>query len=138
MTVASVTQPANGAVVSNGSDVTYTPDASFSGSDSFTYTVSDGNGGTATATVTVTVNAVTTAFATCGGYDVFETAPVFIQRQLPGNLIVALMAMIAASTAGPDLILGLQGAMTFGAVMATMICGAGGHHPGAGGYALRR
>ncbi|MEZ4709298.1 MAG: tandem-95 repeat protein [Caldilineaceae bacterium] len=111
LTVASVTQPANGAVVSNGSDVTYTPDASFSGSDSFTYTVSDGNGGTATATVTVTVNAVTTAFATCGGYDVFETAPgVYSAPSFPGNLIVGTDGYDwLQGTAGPDLILGLQG-----------------------------
>jgi hypothetical protein len=34
---------------------TYAPDATFSGSDSFTYTISDGNGGTATASVQVQV-----------------------------------------------------------------------------------
>ena len=57
LTVDSVTQPANGTVVNNGSDVTYTPDADFNGSDSFTYTVTDG-GLTDTGTVTVTVTAV--------------------------------------------------------------------------------
>ncbi|MGH9177313.1 MAG: Ig-like domain-containing protein, partial [Acidimicrobiales bacterium] len=36
---------------------TYTPEAGFSGTDSFTYTASDGNGGTDTATVTITVTA---------------------------------------------------------------------------------
>jgi hypothetical protein len=55
LTVDSLTQPVNGTVVKNGSDVTYMPDAGFTGSDSFTYTVSDGNGGSDTATVTVTV-----------------------------------------------------------------------------------
>jgi hypothetical protein len=34
---------------------TYTPDAGFSGADTFTYSISDGTGGTDTATVTVTV-----------------------------------------------------------------------------------
>ncbi|MAT96582.1 MAG: hypothetical protein CL608_05510 [Anaerolineaceae bacterium] len=58
LAVDSITEPANGAVVNNGSDVTYTPDADFNGSDSFTYTIADGNGGTDTATVTVTVNAI--------------------------------------------------------------------------------
>ncbi len=55
LTVASVTQPANGTatVVSNG--VIYTPRAGFTGTDTFTYTISDGKGGTATATVTITV-----------------------------------------------------------------------------------
>ena len=40
---------------------TYTPNANFTGPDSFTYTVSDGNGGTDTATVSVTVTAVNDA-----------------------------------------------------------------------------
>ena len=41
----------------NGS-VTYTPDANYSGQDTFTYTVSDGKGGTGSATVSVNVAAV--------------------------------------------------------------------------------
>jgi uncharacterized repeat protein (TIGR01451 family) len=55
LTVNSVTQGTHGSVTNNGSDVTYTPDPGFNGTDSFTYTISDGNGGTDTATVTVTV-----------------------------------------------------------------------------------
>ncbi len=56
------TVPANGTAIVNGSpgdqggiDVTYTPDAGFSGTDTFTYTVVDANAATDTATVTVTV-----------------------------------------------------------------------------------
>jgi len=45
-------------VTNNGTDVTYTPDKDYSGSDSFSYTISDGNGRTYTATVDVTVNSV--------------------------------------------------------------------------------
>ncbi|HSR44476.1 MAG TPA: immunoglobulin-like domain-containing protein [Acidimicrobiia bacterium] len=56
LTVDSVTQGANGTVVNNGTNVTYTPNASWTGIDTFTYTVSDGNGGLDTATVTVTVS----------------------------------------------------------------------------------
>ena len=41
--------------------MTYTPNANFNGTDTFTYEVSDGNGGTAQATVTITVNAVNDA-----------------------------------------------------------------------------
>jgi CSLREA domain-containing protein len=58
LTVSAVTQGANGVVTFAGGAVTYTPNANFNGSDSFTYTVSDGNGGTDAATVDVTVNPV--------------------------------------------------------------------------------
>ena len=57
-TVTAVTQGANGsvAITNLGADVTYTPNADFNGTDTFTYTV--GNGGPdETATVTVTVTA---------------------------------------------------------------------------------
>ncbi|MCK9487427.1 MAG: Ig-like domain-containing protein [Dehalococcoidia bacterium] len=50
-----LTQPANGAATTDGLTVTYTPNAGFSGVDTFTYQVSDGRGGTDVATVTVTV-----------------------------------------------------------------------------------
>jgi hypothetical protein len=52
LTIDSTTDPAHGSVVNNGVDVTYTPDAGYTGGD--------GHGGTDTATVTVTVNSVNT------------------------------------------------------------------------------
>src|SRR6185436_8572352 len=56
--VTGVTQGAHGSVVNNGDGtVTYTPNADYNGSDSYTYTVTSG-GVTETATVNVTVNAV--------------------------------------------------------------------------------
>jgi Bacterial Ig domain/FG-GAP repeat len=56
LTVVGVTQGANGAVLINpNGTVTYTPNANFSGGDSFTYTLSDGNGGTDTASVSLTL-----------------------------------------------------------------------------------
>ncbi len=55
LTIATVTQPANGTVTHNGTTITYTPNANFTGSDSFTYTINDGHGGADTATVSVTV-----------------------------------------------------------------------------------
>jgi endonuclease G len=58
LTVSSVTQGANGLVTNNTNSVTYTPNANFFGSDTFTYTVSDGHGGNDTATVNVTVTNV--------------------------------------------------------------------------------
>ena len=41
------TEPAHGTFV----DGVYTPDANYSGADSFTYTADDGNGGVSTATI---------------------------------------------------------------------------------------
>ncbi|KPJ58544.1 MAG: hypothetical protein AMJ46_14050, partial [Latescibacteria bacterium DG_63] len=58
LSVSAVTHGAHGTVTNNGTDVTYTPNANYHGTDSFIYEVSDGNGGTDTATVTVTVNPV--------------------------------------------------------------------------------
>ncbi|OGO45246.1 MAG: hypothetical protein A2W37_13100 [Chloroflexi bacterium RBG_16_63_12] len=60
LTVASVTQGTNGSVTTDGTTVTYTPNAGFTGTDTFAYTVGDGNGGTDTATVTITVNPANT------------------------------------------------------------------------------
>jgi large repetitive protein len=66
VTVSTVTQPANGAatLLATGADagkVSYTPEANFAGTDTFTYAVADGHGGTATATVSVTVTNVNDA-----------------------------------------------------------------------------
>ncbi|MFA5941428.1 MAG: retention module-containing protein, partial [Sinimarinibacterium sp.] len=59
LTVTGVTQGANGTVtIGPDGNPTYTPNAGFNGSDSFTYSISDGNGGTDTATVTVNVGGV--------------------------------------------------------------------------------
>ena len=60
LSVIAVGTPSNGAaaITGNATTVTYTPNSSFHGSDSFTYVASDGNGGTDTGTVTVTVTAV--------------------------------------------------------------------------------
>ena len=56
LSITGITQGTNGTVVDNGNGtVTYTPDASYTGTDSFTYTISDGNGGSDTATVNVTI-----------------------------------------------------------------------------------
>jgi uncharacterized repeat protein (TIGR01451 family) len=55
LTITAVTQAAHGAVVNNGTNVSYTPALNYFGPDSFTYTISDGNGGSDSATVTVTV-----------------------------------------------------------------------------------
>ncbi|NKB49627.1 MAG: tandem-95 repeat protein [Alphaproteobacteria bacterium] len=59
LSVVSVTQGANGAVLINADDsVTYTPAANFNGNDGFDYTISDGKGGVDSASVSVAVAAV--------------------------------------------------------------------------------
>jgi hypothetical protein len=55
LTVTGVGNAQNGTVDTDGTTVTYTPDALFVGTDNFDYDVEDGFGGSATATVTVTV-----------------------------------------------------------------------------------
>ena len=70
LSIAAVTQGSGGSVVVNANGtVTYTPAASFSGSDGFTYTVSDGQGGTATAGVSVQVQASVKFFVVDNGAD---------------------------------------------------------------------
>ena len=63
LTITEVTQPTNGTVVitGGGTGVTYTPDANFAGTDTFTYTITDGAFATDTATVTITVTPVNDA-----------------------------------------------------------------------------
>jgi hypothetical protein len=56
ITITSVTNGTNGTVSTDGVSVTYTPNPTFIGNDSFVYTISDGNGGFASASVVVTVN----------------------------------------------------------------------------------
>ena len=47
--------PGNGSLSGTAPNVTYSPDANFNGSDSFTFTVEDGHGGSASATIRTTV-----------------------------------------------------------------------------------
>lgn len=51
-----VSQPTNGTLAQSGSKVTYTPAASFAGSDSFTYTATDAAGTSNVGTVNITVS----------------------------------------------------------------------------------
>ena len=57
------TQGTNGLVIITGSGtgLTYTPDANYFGTDTFTYTIDDGNGATDTASVDVTITSVNDA-----------------------------------------------------------------------------
>ncbi len=62
LTISSFTQPVNGSLVNNGDGtLTYTPDTSFTGNDSFTYVITDGALLSNTATVSVSVQLVNSA-----------------------------------------------------------------------------
>ncbi|MDY6793291.1 MAG: Ig-like domain-containing protein [Thermodesulfobacteriota bacterium] len=59
ISISDFTQPSHGTTGSNGDGtLTYTPDADYNGSDSFTYTITDGTAESAPATVNVTINPV--------------------------------------------------------------------------------
>ena len=57
--ITATTDPANGsvAIINNGSDISYTKDTGFVGTDTFTYTITDSEGADFTATVTLNVQA---------------------------------------------------------------------------------
>ena len=59
LSITSTTDPSHGSVsISEDNQILYTPEADYTGTDSFDYTISDGNGGTDTATVNVTIEEV--------------------------------------------------------------------------------
>jgi hypothetical protein len=85
LTVTNLTQPANGTAQPNTNNtVTYTPNAEFTGSDSFTYTANDGQVDSNVATVTVTVSGA-------GGGDpqtvvlTFQTSPGGLKLDVDGT-----------------------------------------------------
>lgn len=61
LTYAVVTQPANGNLSGTAPNLTYTPNADFNGTDSFTFTVNDGAVDSLSVTVSITVSAVNDA-----------------------------------------------------------------------------
>ncbi|PXA05145.1 hypothetical protein DDZ13_04070 [Coraliomargarita sinensis] len=61
LTYSVVTAPSNGALSGTAPDLTYTPNAGYNGSDSFTFVANDGTVDSNTATVSITVNAVNDA-----------------------------------------------------------------------------
>jgi hypothetical protein len=78
LTFAKVADPTNGTVTINATTgaYTYTPNANYNGSDSFTFKVNDGTADSAVATVSITVDAV--------GYDVSVQTQSWRGVALPG------------------------------------------------------
>src|SRR5207245_892063 len=74
-----VSNPANGALSGTPPNLTYTPDANFNGSDSFTFKVNDGELDSAPATVSITVTPVNDApVADNQSVNTLEDTPVAI------------------------------------------------------------
>jgi hypothetical protein len=91
LTVMSTTTPTNGTVIINADKtLTYTSNAAFVGSDTFTYTISDGAGGTATATVSVTVSAAA------------NTPPVAVNDSASATTAVARVITVLANDTDAD------------------------------------
>lgn len=61
--VTEAAHPSHGSVTSDGSTINYTPDAGYTGQDSFTYTVADEAANTASATVHITVTSPSASIA---------------------------------------------------------------------------
>lgn len=114
-TITAVTQGANGSVANDGTSVSYTPNANFSGVDSFTYTVD----GTDTATVTVTVTNVNdTPSATGEAYGVNQDTVLNVAA--PGVLANdgdvdgdALQAVLCAGASNGSVALNASGSFTY-------------------------
>ena len=91
-----VDQPAHGSLVfSADGSYTYTPDANFNGSDSFTYKVNDGTADSGIQTITITVNPVNDApVALDGSITTNEDAAItgsvsFSDIDVPADALVA-------------------------------------------------
>ena len=71
LTIVSVSKPQFGTATTDGQKITYTPNAGFEGTDTFTYLVTDGKGGESAGAVTITVG---TNQAPTAGADSATTA----------------------------------------------------------------
>ena len=90
MTATRVSGPSNGTLTLNADgSFDYTPDAGFSGTDSFTYAAGDGNGGSTEATATISVAGV-------------NTAPVGIADTYTASFETALLVGAASGLLGND------------------------------------
>jgi hypothetical protein len=65
--VAVASAPAHGTATATGTAISYTPNAGYSGMDSFSYTATNGSGTSAAATVIITIDAVTITFNPAAG-----------------------------------------------------------------------
>ena len=115
MTATLLANASNGNVVDNNNGTfSYTPNANFNGSDSFTYQLNDGNGGNAAGTVNITINPVddapVTAASTTLTFDskVFRFSWVDVIDATHYKLMENPDAVSGFTQVGPDIVQGTQ------------------------------
>lgn len=120
LTAVLTTGPANGTLTLNGDgSFTYTPNANFNGTDSFTYQASDGSAMSAPATVTISVAAVNDApVAANDAYGTNQNTTLNVAA--PGVLSndsdpesAPLTAVLVSSTASGTLTFNANGSFTY-------------------------
>lgn len=103
-------QPANGTATVNGSNsVVYTPNASFTGTNTITYKITDTNGKFATATITVTVEAIIAASAVNDNATTAKNTPVTISvlnNDTIGNSALTSVVIAAQAVNGSAVVNG--------------------------------
>lgn len=102
LTVTSVSKPQFGTASTNGQSVTYTPNPTFVGTDSFSYFVSDGKGGTAAGSVMVTVNGA-------NGPNQSPTASNDTIVTTPGSAVIIDVLLNDADPNGDTLLISIDG-----------------------------
>ena len=113
--------PSNGSVTLNSDgSFTYTPNANFNGTDTFSYQISDVDGNTASATVTITVNSVNDEpVAVADSYSVDEeellsvSAPGILDNDRVGGDGDTLRVATNTDTSNGQLILNDDGSFTY-------------------------
>src|SRR5207244_1709802 len=120
LTAVLVSGPAHGSLTLNANgSLSYTPDANFNGSDSFTYKANDGTLDSNVATVSITVNAVNDAPVAVGNsYSVNEDTTLTVER----NSVVcndsdvdgdSLTAVLVSGPAHGSLTLNANGSLSY-------------------------
>ncbi|PKV50844.1 hemolysin type calcium-binding protein [Aquimarina sp. MAR_2010_214] len=114
------TNPANGVVaINNNGTITYTPNNSFSGSDSFIYTLTDSAGGTDTASVYIAVGAAPANVDPVAGDDTvtvgYETATTIavLSNDTDDSTLDGSHITIDADPANGTLIVNADGTITY-------------------------
>ena len=119
LAITTVSAPANGTAVVNNNGtpanttddrIVYTPNAGFTGTDSFTYTISDGHGGSDTATATVSVTAPSAGVPVTAGlvasYEAGENVSLATGNTVQGWLDGSGFGNDLTAAGDPTLVLG--------------------------------